>query len=109
MSELSKVHVVSPLTAHVNGLYEETTRWLEGALQSLCSEFKPDKVSKVGHATLTELHSHRAECMAWQPPLPPACTCQTCIHHTSINAPPQPSIQLAASEADQKGAPAKQV
>ena len=46
MSELGQVHVAQPLTASVNGLYEETTRWLEGAMQSLCADFKPDRVSK---------------------------------------------------------------
>ena len=47
MSELHRVHVAVPLTASVNGHYEETTRGLEAALQSLCADFKPTTVSKV--------------------------------------------------------------
>ncbi|KAK9797780.1 hypothetical protein WJX73_002420 [Symbiochloris irregularis] len=47
MSELQQIHASKPLTASVNQLYEETTAWLENALQSLCAEFKPDRVTKV--------------------------------------------------------------
>ena len=56
MSELGKVHVAPNLTASVNGLYEETTRWLEGAMQALCTGFKPERMSKVGWHQAPPMH-----------------------------------------------------
>lgn len=63
MSELGQLQAAKLLSASVNLLYEETTQWLESALQSLCADFKADKVSKVGGRAGRRLASVACVCV----------------------------------------------
>ena len=55
LSELSQLNVAGGMTAHVNQLYEETTRWLEAGLQAVCADFHSDRLQKVSPISFMNL------------------------------------------------------
>ena len=50
MAGMSSLKVAQQLSATINQLYEETVSRLEGAFQSVCTDFRPDQFLKVIHS-----------------------------------------------------------